>query len=86
MNIAQKITDGLYDDEPPISDHGTPSSAPIIHDDPVSVEDFHAYMPMHQYIFAPTGDLWPAASVNARLPLIGMIKPTGWLDECRAVD
>src|SRR5215469_4028580 len=32
----------------------------------VSVEDFYAYMPMHQYLFVPTRDLWPGASVNAR--------------------
>src|SRR5271170_1508532 len=26
----------------------------------VSLDSFHAYMPMHQYIFAPTGEMWPA--------------------------
>ena len=34
----------------------------------VSLDDFHAYMPMHSYIYAPTRDMWPAASVNARIP------------------
>ena len=34
----------------------------------VSLEDFHAYMPMHAYIFTPSGELWPASSVNARIP------------------
>ena len=34
----------------------------------VSLEDFYAYMPMHQYLFVPTRELWPAASVNARCP------------------
>ena len=33
----------------------------------VRLEDLYAYMVMHNYIFAPTGDLWPAASVNARI-------------------
>jgi len=33
----------------------------------VLLEDFFAYMVMHNYIYAPTGDLWPAASVNARI-------------------
>ena len=33
----------------------------------VSVGDFHAYMPMHSYIFAPSREMWPATSVNARV-------------------
>jgi hypothetical protein len=53
--------------------------------DGVQLEDFHAYMPMHQYICAPSRDLWPAASVNARIPpIVGpngtLIKPATWLD------
>ncbi|MEW5983446.1 MAG: DUF5906 domain-containing protein [Acidobacteriota bacterium] len=36
----------------------------------VQLEDFHSYMPMHTYIFAPTCEMWPAASVNARLPSV----------------
>jgi hypothetical protein len=34
----------------------------------VSLDDFHAYMPMHSYIFAPSRELWPASSVNALIP------------------
>jgi hypothetical protein len=33
----------------------------------VTLADFHAYMPTHGYIYAPSRDLWPAASVNARI-------------------
>jgi hypothetical protein len=33
----------------------------------ISVENFYAYMPMHNYIYVPTREPWPAASVNARL-------------------
>lgn len=33
---------------------------------PVTVKDFYAYMPAHSYLFVPTGDLWPASSVNTR--------------------
>jgi hypothetical protein len=33
----------------------------------VRYEDFHAYMVSHSYIFAPTRELWPAASVNSRI-------------------
>ena len=63
----------------------------------VSITDFWAYMPMHQYIFAPTGELWPASSVNARLPpmpLEGLdetgkpktISASAWLDQTRSVE
>jgi hypothetical protein len=34
----------------------------------VSLDDFRAYMVVHKYIFTDTGDLWPASSVNARIP------------------
>jgi hypothetical protein len=34
----------------------------------VTIDDFYAYMPKHSYIFAPTGEMWPASSVNSRLP------------------
>ena len=34
----------------------------------VRMEDFLAYMREHKYIFRPTRELWPGASVNARLP------------------
>jgi len=33
----------------------------------VSLDDFHAYMPTHTYIYAPSREMWPAASVNARI-------------------
>jgi hypothetical protein len=34
----------------------------------LSYNDFYAYMPMHDYIYAPTNGHWPSGSVNARLP------------------
>jgi hypothetical protein len=56
----------------------------------LSVEDFYAYMPMHQYIFAPSRELWPAASVNSRVaPVMSGDKPikaSEWLDQYRAVE
>jgi Family of unknown function (DUF5906) len=33
----------------------------------VRLEDFHAYMEQHNYIYAPTRAPWPGGSVNARL-------------------
>jgi hypothetical protein len=57
----------------------------------VSIDDFYVYLPEHRYLFAPTGDLWPAASVNARLPPIEgegdkPIAPATWLDRNRRVE
>jgi hypothetical protein len=40
--------------------------------DGVSLDDFNAYMPMHSYIFTPAREMWPASSINAKIPpLIG---------------
>src|SRR5262245_23000360 len=64
----------------------------------VSVDDFYAYMPGHAYIFAPTRELWPAASVNARLPPMPFtdadgrpigaktVKANLWIDRHRPVE
>lgn len=63
----------------------------------VKLTDFYAYLPMHSYIFAPIGELWPASSVNARIPPIstGRTKKNGeeeyesasqHLDRTRAVE
>jgi Family of unknown function (DUF5906) len=43
----------------------------------VSLEDFYAYMPMHNYIFVPSRELWPAASVNARVSPVPVVDPSG---------
>jgi hypothetical protein len=42
-----------------------------------TLEHFHAYMPMHDYIHTPTMKHWPASSVNARLPLVPVLKANG---------
>ena len=43
----------------------------------VRLDDFNSYMPMHTYIFAPTCEMWPAASVNARLPAVTLTDGDG---------
>lgn len=53
--------------------------------------DFYAYMPTHTYFYLPTRELWPAASVNSRVPWpLGAddkpIAPNKWLDANRAVE
>ena len=57
----------------------------------VELKDFLAYMPTHGYIFIPTRELWPAASVNTRIasvvgPNDKPIKPSAWLDANAAVE
>jgi hypothetical protein len=46
-------------------------------DEGVSLQDFYAYMPMHKYFFAPSRELWPASSVDARVPPIPLLDPNG---------
>jgi len=57
---------------------------------PVTLEDFWAYLPRHEYLLCPTGELWPAASVNGRLAKVKIedgkeISAASWLDKHRAV-
>ena len=40
---------------------------------PQSINDFVAYMPGHSYIYIPTREMWPGASVNARVPPIQLV-------------
>jgi len=67
---------GLDFDPPPDFDDRAPP-----HDDEpgegVSLADFWAYMPMHNYIFAPSRQLWPASSVNARIPPVPLLDAHG---------
>jgi hypothetical protein len=37
--------------------------------------DFYGYMLEHEYIFAPTGEIWPASSIDARLPAVETSRP-----------
>lgn len=64
----------------------------------IRLEDFFAFMPMHKYIYTPTRDLWPAASVDARLAPVLInpgvedpdeaiyVAPSRWLDHRRPVE
>lgn len=57
----------------------------------VSIGDFYAYMPMHSYIFVPSREMWPPASVNSRIPPIPIdggkkVAANVWLDQNRAVE
>jgi len=48
--------------------------------------DFYGYMLEHKYIFAPTGEIWPASSVDARLPAVAGLKASTWIDQNRPVE
>ncbi|MBR1193973.1 primase-helicase family protein [Bradyrhizobium sp. AUGA SZCCT0160] len=59
----------------------------------VRLEDFHAHMPSHAYLFTPTRELWPAASVNGRIRewptnpgTMKAMKPSDWLDAHRPIE
>jgi hypothetical protein len=43
----------------------------------VRLEDFVAYMQSHDYVYMPAGDFWPAARVDARLPLVPLFERNG---------
>ena len=44
----------------------------------VTLDDFHAYMPMsRQFIFTPSRELWPASSVDARVPPVPLVDKNG---------
>src|SRR5262249_6824607 len=43
----------------------------------VTLKAFFAYMPMHNYIYAPTRDHWPASSVDARIPPVKLVDRFG---------
>ena len=61
----------------------------------VSLDDFHAYMPQHCYIYAPAREMWPASSVDARISPIGVaggdgkpkkLKASTWLDQNKSIE
>src|SRR5262249_17409544 len=57
----------------------------------VTINDFRAYMPMHSYIYIPCREMWPAASVDARVPPMPIangktMKASRWLDQNRPVE
>ncbi|MGO9994122.1 MAG: hypothetical protein ACLPTF_16630 [Steroidobacteraceae bacterium] len=71
-------------DAPPSPPDTMPKRAPL--PNTVTSEDFRAYLPEHKYIFIPTGDLWPAASVDKKLLQIMAEKPSVWLDMNRSIE
>ena len=62
----------------------------------VTTDDFYAYMPDHSYLFLPSGEFWPASSVDAKVsPIVTGTNGEGeeetlpahiWLDHHRSVE
>jgi Family of unknown function (DUF5906) len=52
----------------------------------VSIEDFYADMMSGQFIYAPTGQLWPKRSVDARLSPVSGFKASDWIAANRPVE
>jgi hypothetical protein len=72
-------------ESPPPAAYEQPSHAGI------GLGDFYAHMPSHSYLFIPTRELWPATSLNGRLPAIAMgpkqkVRPSDWLDRNRPIE
>jgi RepB DNA-primase from phage plasmid/Primase C terminal 2 (PriCT-2) len=76
-------------DEPPLRREAKANEAGI------KIDDFLAYMPMGNFIFRPTREMWPATSVDARVPPVfitnadgeeKMIAPSYWLRKNAPVD
>ncbi|MDP1649584.1 MAG: DUF5906 domain-containing protein [Rubrivivax sp.] len=81
MNFAETFAEGLEQSVP----HRAPQEV-----EGIGLDDFRAHMPSHQYLFIPTRELWPAASVNGRVrwPKVNdkPVAPATWLDKHRAVE
>jgi hypothetical protein len=43
----------------------------------VDVDDFYAYLPAHAYLYRPTREMWPAASVNSKIAPIELVDAKG---------
>ncbi len=62
----------------------------------IKVDDFRAYMPMHNYIHVPSLECWPGVSVDSQIPLMVtgkdengkdiVVKATAFLDKHRHVE
>jgi hypothetical protein len=54
----------------------TPTSA-IVNGQEISLADFRAYLPAHNYVFTPCRETWPAASIDAIFPPQVLTDATG---------
>jgi hypothetical protein len=50
---------------------------PAADGDGVTLKHFLSYMPMHRYMFTPAREMWPAGSVDARIPPVPLFDKAG---------
>ena len=43
----------------------------------ITLDDFYAYLPKHEYFYVPTRELWPATSVSSVLPPVPVLDENG---------
>lgn len=80
LDVAKKRTKGR-------KINGTPY---LVHEAEFHLEDFYAHLPTHSYLCVPTRELWPASSVNAKVPPVPVangqkVKANAWLDAHRSI-
>lgn len=83
---ACAVTKNRYNDGKRVVPAGAPVPATNAATPGIGLDDFHAYLPDHAYIFIPTREPWPAASVDAAVkPWPDGMKPSAWLDSARPI-
>jgi hypothetical protein len=70
--ISSKKTNGGYEME---MQAASISSAQKL--EGISLDDIHAYMPTHSYIYAPSREMWPATSINSRIAPVRLFDVRG---------
>jgi hypothetical protein len=74
---VERAYNKIDDQGPAYKGHAHGGASPGQAQQGVSLNDFHAYMPMHAYIFAPSREMWPSSSVNARIPPVPIFDANG---------
>jgi hypothetical protein len=76
----QNLAGGTKDEDPKADDVKSGSKgqrASEDHHSSVTLNDFYAYMPAHNYIYVPTREPWPSSSVNARIKPVAAVDASG---------
>jgi hypothetical protein len=53
------------------------TTSAVVNGQAINLADFRAYLPVHNYIFMPCREIWPAASINAVFPPQVLIDAAG---------
>jgi hypothetical protein len=90
LDRSNRISDHIYDQSDPVAYVRRQIAQAKEQFRARGLEDFVAYLPEHKYIYQPTRDAWPAASVDVCVPKVRLgkklIAASRWLDINRGVD